>query len=197
MTTSDVCPSFLIRKDNDIDLGGFSGKGWVCCARGWPATWRRSRRCSSYWASVRRRWSGGRNVNTTVELWPTAFLSKEQFLLNEIDSFSKVQWCGTEWQMLRAVEQIDWVRDESMVVDRLKTGELPPPDIKVDLMQARSPFLIVSYFSLSVPGHVWHKVRQGEEIKQPFKENFQVLSEFETKTAGNFCWHCRISFCWN
>ena len=56
--------------------------------------------------------------------------------------------------MLRAVEQIDWVRDESMVVDRLKTGELPPPDIKVDLMQARSPFLIVSYFSLSVPGHV-------------------------------------------
>ena len=36
--------------------------------------------------------------------------------------------------MLRAVEQIDWVRDESMVVDRLKTGELPPPDVQVHQM---------------------------------------------------------------
>ena len=34
-------------------------------------------------------------------------------------------------QLLRAVEQIDWVRDESMVVERLKTGELPPADIQV------------------------------------------------------------------
>ena len=33
--------------------------------------------------------------------------------------------------MLRAVEKIDWVRDESMVVERLKTGELPPPDVQV------------------------------------------------------------------
>ena len=33
--------------------------------------------------------------------------------------------------MFRAVEKIDWVRDESMVVDRLKTGEVPPPDVQV------------------------------------------------------------------
>ena len=34
-------------------------------------------------------------------------------------------------EMFRAVEKIDWVRDESMVVDRLKTGEAPPPDVQV------------------------------------------------------------------
>ena len=33
--------------------------------------------------------------------------------------------------MFRAVEKIDWVGDESMVVDRLKTGEVPPPDVQV------------------------------------------------------------------
>ena len=75
--------------------------------------------------------------------------------------------------MLRAVEQIDWVRDESMVVDRLKTGELPPPDIQVlsdatkksfsyfqfsllqpDLQGLLLKKEILSCFSLSVPGHV-------------------------------------------
>ena len=34
--------------------------------------------------------------------------------------------------MTRAVEKIDWVRDESIVVERLKTGELPPADVQVD-----------------------------------------------------------------
>merc|ERR1719397_1291049 len=38
-----------------------------------------------------------------------------------------------------AVEQIDWVRDESMVVERLKTGELPPADIQFqDMSDSRS-----------------------------------------------------------
>merc|ERR1719376_880374 len=42
-------------------------------------------------------------------------------------------------EVLRAVEQIDWVRDESMVVERLKTGELPPPDIQFqDMSDSRS-----------------------------------------------------------
>jgi hypothetical protein len=48
-------------------------------------------------------------------------------------------------------------------------------------------------FSLSVPGHVRHQVRQGKEVKQPFKENFQVLSEFETKTAGNLNKHLSLT----
>merc|ERR1719376_1202192 len=42
-------------------------------------------------------------------------------------------------EVLRAVEKIDWVRDESMVVERLKTGELPPPDIQFqDMSDSRS-----------------------------------------------------------
>merc|ERR1719362_1238446 len=42
-------------------------------------------------------------------------------------------------EVIRAVEQIDWVRDESMVVDRLKTGELPPPDLQFqDMSDTRS-----------------------------------------------------------
>ena len=54
-------------------------------------------------------------------------------------------------KMTRAVEKIDWVRDESIVVERLKTGELPPADVQVD----ESPGNFLPYFfPFSVSRHV-------------------------------------------
>lgn len=76
--------------------------------------------------------------------------------------------------MLRAVEQIDWVRDESMVVDRLKTGELPPPDIQVCLMQARSPLLISNFHSSSLIFRVFFS-RKKSYLVFPFQ--FQDMSD--------------------
>ena len=50
-------------------------------------------------------------------------------------------------KMTRAVEKIDWVRDESIVVERLKTGELPPADVQVDESPGNSFALFFSNFS--------------------------------------------------
>ena len=55
--------------------------------------------------------------------------------------------------MFRAVEKIDWVRDESMVVDRLKTGEVPPPDVQVP--QFRSPICLVFVILRHKTGRFW------------------------------------------
>ena len=54
-------------------------------------------------------------------------------------------------KMTRAVEKIDWVRDESIVVERLKTGELPPADVQVD--DSTGNFL-PHFFPISVSRHV-------------------------------------------
>ena len=50
-------------------------------------------------------------------------------------------------KMTRAVEKIDWVRDESIVVERLKTGELPPADVQVDESPGNCFALFFSNFS--------------------------------------------------
>ena len=55
-------------------MAGFSERGCLCCAKGWPATWGRSRRCSSSLASARRRSLGGcvqgeLQTNPTTQGW--------------------------------------------------------------------------------------------------------------------------------
>ena len=42
-----------------LTMPGFSERGCLCCAKDWPATWGRSRRCLSSLASARRRSLGG------------------------------------------------------------------------------------------------------------------------------------------
>ena len=42
-----------------LTMAGFSERGCLCCAKGWPATWGRSRRCLPSSASARRRSLGG------------------------------------------------------------------------------------------------------------------------------------------
>ena len=106
-TTPGWCPHFSIsfrQEQGDrffwagacFDCNGFSGRDWVCCARGWRATWRRSRTCLSFWASVRRRWSGGKKFSSKA--------SKAGRIKSEI-SLTKliVKWPGL-WKRLTGWE---------------------------------------------------------------------------------------------
>ena len=63
--------------------------------------------------------------------------------------------------MTRAVEKIDWVRDESIVVERLKTGELPPADVQVD----ESPGNFLPYFFFHFQFQDMSDIRSDRERK--------------------------------